>query len=745
MTSAGPGFSSYRSCPSSVRRQPVILTQAEKDKIDKEHPGSYEHAIEYQTSPDTPKYYYICPRYWSLKDGVSLSQADVDSGKYGAVIPRSAKSVPPGAGVYEFDSNYHRDDDGNYVGTAPGFIKPSKHPDGKCVPCCYKGWDSPSQVKLREKCQGDLPVAAAEVQEPDEPDPSVPKASPKKRAPRNRDDKFDEYVKGPEKFPLEPNRIGYLPLEVQRFLHTDNKKCQISSKNTNIKQDTPCLVRLGVEKNTEQSFIAAIATIYADLVPGNVVPSIEGMKAIMLEALDIDIYMSLQNGNLVDIFDSGDEVDLSKYRDSTIGRSLNTEDPDELSVFRKVARSYENYIRYISDPDIKIDYQYLWDLVCFNNPKLFPKGLNLVILETRDDDITSNISVVCPTNHYASSFFDVNKRAAILMMKNNLFEPIITYEDKGSSYMITRRFSLKYKDMLPNLRKVLETKKASLNDKFGAIPSRPNVYRFATNISLERIHYILKLKKYTITNQLMNYSGKIIGLEVTKGGLSGMVPCFPSAPILDSAPYKWVDTFQGTSYEKTKQLLSKVSKDSKGEVPSLPAVKVLDGGLIVGILTQTNQFVPINPPAQDTFGNDLKSVSNLDYINTNKNSLTNETVDEERLKYMKRIKLESGFFNTFRNTVRMLLGQYNHKTVRANIETNVKNPRMTYIEKLRRVDAELRTLMRDYIAFSEMDDAFIERIDSVSNCNTVSVGKCSDKPYCVVADETCKLMIPSVN
>ena len=61
LTSVGPGFSSYsRSCPSSVRRQPVILTQAEKDKIDAEHPGSYEHAIEYQTSSDTPKYYYIC-------------------------------------------------------------------------------------------------------------------------------------------------------------------------------------------------------------------------------------------------------------------------------------------------------------------------------------------------------------------------------------------------------------------------------------------------------------------------------------------------------------------------------------------------------------------------------------------------------------------------------------------------------------------------------------------------------------
>ena len=135
----------------------------------------------------------------------------------------------------------------------------------------------------------------------------------------------------------------------------------------------------------------------------------------------------------------------------------------------------------------------------------------------------------------------------------------------------------------------------------------------------------------------------------------------------------------------------------------------------------------------------------MDYVNTNKMSLTDDNVDEERLKYMKRIKLESGFFNTFRNTLRMLLGQYNHKTVRGNIEANVNNDKLTYIEKLRRVNAELRTLMRDYVSFSEMDEAFIDRIDSISNCNTISIDKCKDKPYCLVSDENCKLMIPKIN
>ena len=36
----------------------------------------------------------------------------------------------------------------------------------------------------------------------------------------------------PNKFPLNNNRIGYLPIEIQNFLEIDNKKCQISNLNS---------------------------------------------------------------------------------------------------------------------------------------------------------------------------------------------------------------------------------------------------------------------------------------------------------------------------------------------------------------------------------------------------------------------------------------------------------------------------------------------------------------------------------
>jgi len=119
---------------------------------------------------------------------------------------------------------------------------------------------------------------------------------------------------------------------------------------------------------------------------------------------------------------------------------------------KKIICSYENFKRYLNDPDIEMGYEYLWDLICFNNDKLFEKGLNMVILETKDDDLTGNVGVICPTNHYSMSFFDVNKKTIILIKRENIYEPIVTYEDKIKQYVILRRFSIKYKGILPELK-----------------------------------------------------------------------------------------------------------------------------------------------------------------------------------------------------------------------------------------------------------------------------------------------------
>ena len=72
-----------------------MLTDEEKDKIDREHPGSYHEAIKYGSDPEK-QYWYICPRYWSLKNNTSITEEEAKSGKYGTIIPNHAKKGASG-------------------------------------------------------------------------------------------------------------------------------------------------------------------------------------------------------------------------------------------------------------------------------------------------------------------------------------------------------------------------------------------------------------------------------------------------------------------------------------------------------------------------------------------------------------------------------------------------------------------------------------------------------------------------
>ena len=139
----------------------MILTEKEKKRIDKEHPGSYEESIEYKSSENGETYTYICPRYWSLTENTSLTEEEVKSKKYGKVIPaknekgKTNTKIGEGEKIFEFTSNEHVDANGDYVHHSPGFMKSDKNPSGKCMPCCFKTTKTPEQIKRKKACAAD--------------------------------------------------------------------------------------------------------------------------------------------------------------------------------------------------------------------------------------------------------------------------------------------------------------------------------------------------------------------------------------------------------------------------------------------------------------------------------------------------------------------------------------------------------------------------------------------------------------
>ena len=274
-----------------------------------------------------------------------------------------------------------------------------------------------------------------------------------------------------------------MPIAIQKFLHVDNKKCQISLTNTNLKPHHVCMLRHGVEVNKLQSFIACIADVFVEVTTSDNILSIVQMKEHIINSINLDSFLTYQNGNLPKIFGSDKDVNVDNYTNTKIYKSIGR----DTEYLRKIISAYENFVDFLRDDNILIDQTYLWDIICQPNPNLFPQGINLVIIEMPDDDITNNVQIICPTNHYSNTFFDINKKTLILVKRDLYYEPIYAFEDIETNFRVTRLFSLKNRYILPNIKNVLEMIKISLNDKCGPLPSLPNKYTFKTNLPLSKM------------------------------------------------------------------------------------------------------------------------------------------------------------------------------------------------------------------------------------------------------------------
>jgi hypothetical protein len=766
-----PQYNAYsRTCSSDKRRQPVILTDNQLSKINKELPGflKEEDVIKYGSNPKN-KFNYVCPRYWCLKTNTVIDPKDLKevTGKNGKkelvhptcgkVLPKGDKKVKPGYYIYEF---YGENDNKRY----PGF-QTDKHPDGYCLPCCFDKYNTEGRIKAKQYCYGeeskDANKGKKEEENPEE----------------------DEYVKGPDKFPLESGRWGYLPVEMQKFLHESSADCQISKQNSNVKQNHPCLLRHGVEVNKKQSFIACISDVifFGKKIVDDVnksankvakILSIKEMRERIIKSITIDTFIKYQNGNLVtDFYDSDKIVEFTKYKTSKLFSKLNLDNSEEKAYFTKVVSAFENFKRYLSDDDALIDHTYLWDIISMPNKYLFPSGVNLVIFQLPNEDITNNVQLLCPTNHYSNEFYEARKPTIFLIKEEGFYEPIYSYTNNNKKLIVSKEF----KEYDPQLSKTMraifkEIIKPFFNLICRPLESMPNVYKAKRPLILYNLIQKLDSYEYTIIKLVMNFNNKVIGVIAEEPGVSRIkcfVPCYPSA--LDEDLKKDLDyVFMNdislwNTYKDTVQFLNRLEKRSKkrklqSDIPCKPIFKIIEDEVVVGILTETNQFIQISQPVPESEIDEninLPSIKDEDYIfNSKSNPMiasdikisTQNEIDEVRVDYIKKIRLEMNFYNVFRNTVRILINDYENIKIRENIENEINKQYIIYSEKLKNVDIFLRELVKNKMQFIG-DENYYKLIKEVSTCVVKNKESCSSTPnLCAVTENgKCNLILPEKN
>ena len=730
-------FSAYsKVCQASRYRQPVILTTEEKkeiDETDKQNGSkSYSHSLDYGTDPDK-QYHYICPRYWCLKTNKPISEKDAKSGKCGKILPTGSKQVKPGHYVIEFNhKEQHLDKDGKYIENSPGFLDKKLHPKGLCMPCCFKkAWDSKAQSDRRKECQGK-----------DEMNDEPPTEKNKKKW----NLKQEMYIIDMRRYPLPQKRLGFLPLSVQYFLQSDNSKSVDKNNNKFLRTDKPTstLLRQGVENSSKKSFIACIADLYASTLNTTNIretPTIQEMCMKIASAVSIDQFLSYHNGSLPSIFRPKivdlDTIDPVSYEDSQFMKSLDQTNERHLDFINDTIASYENFREFLKNENSYIDYTYLWDIICSPNLELFPKGCNLAILRIRNVDMTDDIELLCPTSVYSSTLFDIRKQTLILIQHDEFFEPVYLFNskmEKGKPISSIERIFLEKNSPIKD---VLQMIRNSIQRFCPPKSSMPKVYKFVRSLPATNLRLLLLENNFPINAQIINYHGKIVGLWAqNKYKTKGIyIPCYPSPP-LPEIPVKFMDDpILWMNYRDTVNILRKVYETSKGKIQCRPVFKIMEDDQIIGVLTETNQFIMISDPI-DPIEDDIPTIKDENYLIADKILSQTKTPDPLREQTIKKIKLETQFYSAFRTTVRILLNDPVNISYKQQIVKIIENQ-----SKRELLETLIHTMCEPYVTFRDFDVDVLNEFTEISDCFLNP----EEKKYCILQNDRYQLILPRIH
>jgi hypothetical protein len=414
-----------------------------------------------------------------------------------------------------------------------------------------------------------------------------------------------------------------------------------------------------------------------------------------------------------------------------------------------------------------IDYTYLWDIISTPNPALFKEGVNLVILEIANNDITDNVNLICPTNHYNSVIYDPVKPTLILFHQDEYFEPIYTYKteknpkSKEDVLYVGKLFREQDTRLSEQIKYLFDyVIKPYYKNMCAPFASMPKVYKAKHAMILQDLVNMLNENNYSIRSQVVNYQGKVIGI-IAESSLptitSGFIPCYPSALLAGINYIFMMEPSIWQPYTETIAFLKNVYKNTYGKIPCNPIFKIIEDEVVVGVLTETNQFVQLSVPipVSEIKDDALREIRDNNYV-VNKDATPlissdsiitmSNKIDQERENYVKKIKLETSIYQLFRTTIRMLLNDYSKLELREEIEDITKSPFAIYSEKLKRTTELLRRLVEDMVIF--VKDYDYKLINELTIC---AMNKTADKcnanaPLCAFTiNGKCQLIIPKEN
>ena len=420
-------------------RQPKLLTNEQKDYVDKNYPNSYKEEPtdidcskeEYDANPskfektngplkcgsikwgssDENQNWYICPKIWDLIDNVSLSVKDLNYEGLGTLLgeEEGIKKFGDNYGNKPFISgkkNWRKDKDGwditeyNPTYRGRGVLENSKNishryslllEDSGKAQSTNKNYYYPGLLKSKNSEIRNAPCC---FQNSSKNVKDVFNIYYNKNKIKTKTKIQNNYITGEAQI-LEINRLGLIPKLLYPIFDLDEETCISGFIDKNIN----CFLRYGINQGNN-SFLSLMSKFKENgLNESGIIDNI-------VKNITIEKFKLLNKGNL--------EI---KFRNNFINIS-----------------AFQNFIEYtISDQYKK--YEFYYDYLTQKHDWLFPEGLYLIIFEIIND----KVYIKSPTNFTDIPKNDKYENIAFAIKKGNQFEPIFLFNKQKK----TRIFNIK--------------------------------------------------------------------------------------------------------------------------------------------------------------------------------------------------------------------------------------------------------------------------------------------------------------
>jgi len=94
----------------------------------------------------------------------------------------------------------------------------------------------------------------------------------------------------------------------------------------------------------------------------------------------------------------------------------------------------------------------------------------------------------------------------------------------------------------------------------------------------------------------------------------------------------------------------------------------------------------------------------------------------EKMRMVRNIRLETQFYQAFRNTVRIVLNLYRNRNIREEIRVVIFDTTMSYLEKRTFVISKLKMISKDLFVYQNYSEEVLNKIQEVFLCSTSEGG-----------------------